>query len=434
MVWGGGKYYSQNKKLPGVYNRVTTSNSGVSIVDRGVVAIGLSLDWGVESDVFRVTSQDALFNSSKLFGYSYSDVALKPIRDLFKHSKEILVYRLNSGGTNATATKATAKYGGTAGNKISVKIAQSIGFVTTTNEIYDVFTYFDGNLVDEQDSVSDFTALEANDFVTWNANGTLAVITETLSNGANGSVEGTAHQTFLNKLESYAFNILAYNGTDADTAGLYKSYMIRQRDEVGKLFGLVIPKIATVTIDHEGGYIVDNGAWAVPWFAGAIGGCAIGKSITAMEYDGEATGDTEYTAVEMEAVLSNGYICLHSVNDSIEVSRDLTNFTSVTNDKGENFKYGQVMRSLDAFLETVGVEFTKKCMGKEQNNASGRSTVYQIAYITGKTLQESYSALTNFTSESVVVSAGEALNAVVLNAALEFVGAMDTLYIDVKMA
>ena len=72
-------------------------------------------------------------------------------------------------------------------------------------------------------------------------------------------------------------------------------------------------------------------------------------------------------------------------------------------------------------------------MGKQQNNPAGRSTVYQIAYEVGKTLQNNYDAITEFTAESVSVEAGEAMNAVLLNSALTFVGAMDTLYINVTM-
>lgn len=426
MVWGGGKYVSQNKKLPGVYNKVSTSAAGTAIIaDRGTVACLLELDWGEADKIVTITAQDFMYNSAKYFGYGYDDEKVREIRDVFKHANKILLYRLNGAGNKGQCDIASAKYSGPASANINIK-------VTGEKDEFFVSTYYDAVLVDEQ-KVADINGLVDNDFVVWTKSATLTAATYTLTAGTNSDATGTNYQAALDALESYAYNTMYYAGDDKTTAELLVNYTIRMRDEIGKYFGVIIPKIDGVKPDHEGVYVIDNGAWCVPWFAGAIGGCRVGKSITGLAYDGEASGNVEYTAVQMEAVLDNGYICLHRVGDNVLVSRDLTSFVSVTAEKGESFKFGQVVRSLDTYLETVAAEFTDKCMGKQQNNAAGRSTVFQIAYEVGKTLQNNYDAIAEFTAESVSVEAGEAMNAVLLNSALTFVGAMDTLYINVTM-
>ncbi len=426
MVWGGGKFISQNKKLPGVYNKVSTSTAGTTIIaDRGTVACLLELDWGEADKVVTITAQDFIYNSAKYFGYSYEDEKVQEIRDVFKHANKVLVYRLNGAGSKGQCDIATAKCNGPASANISVKVAGE------ESEFF-VSTYYNAILVDEQ-KVSDISGLVDNDFVVWTKSATLSAATYTMTAGSNSDVAGANYQAALDALESYAYNTMYYAGEDKTTAELFVNYTIRMRDEIGKYFGLIIPKIEGVKPDHEGVYVIDNGAWAVPWFAGAIGGCRVGKSITGLAYNGEGSGNVEYTAVQMEAVLDGGYICLHRVGDNVLVSRDLTSFVSATTEKGDAFKSGQVVRSLDTYLETVAAEFTAKCMGKQQNNAAGRSTVYQIAYEVGKTLQNNYDAIAEFTAESVSVEAGEAMNAVLLNSALKFVGAMDTLYINVTM-
>ena len=88
MALGGGTWFSQNKKLPGAYiNFVSRIRATAALLDRGIAAIGVALDWGKDGEIMEVTSGDFIKNSQKLFGYDYGNEKLKGLRDLFKYTR-----------------------------------------------------------------------------------------------------------------------------------------------------------------------------------------------------------------------------------------------------------------------------------------------------------------------------------------------------------
>ena len=89
----------------------------------------LTLDWGVEGEIFSVTTEDFEKNSLKIFGYSYSDSNLKGLRDLFLNIQTGYFYKLNT-GVKATCTYATAKCGGIRGNALKIVIAKNVDITT----------------------------------------------------------------------------------------------------------------------------------------------------------------------------------------------------------------------------------------------------------------------------------------------------------------
>ena len=137
MALGGGTFVTQNKILPGAYiNFVSAAKASATLSDRGIAAMALELDWGVDGEVFEVTSGDFQKDSVKLFGYDYTHEKLKGLRDLFKNIKTLYAYRLNSAGAKATNTYATAKYSGVRGNDLKVIIQKN----TDDNSKFDVKT------------------------------------------------------------------------------------------------------------------------------------------------------------------------------------------------------------------------------------------------------------------------------------------------------
>lgn len=137
MALGGGTFVTQNKVLPGAYiNFISTANAGVVFGERGVCAAPLNLNWGVEDEVIELSAEEFEKNSLKIFGYPYTDDAMKPYRDLFKNAQKCYFYRVNS-GNSATAELASAKCSGTRGNDIFYTIAKN----ADNTDLYDVCTY-----------------------------------------------------------------------------------------------------------------------------------------------------------------------------------------------------------------------------------------------------------------------------------------------------
>ena len=133
MGLGGGTFVTVGeKKLPGSYiNFISVSRANIEMGVRGYVAMPLLLDWGAEEKVIKITAEELQNESLTIFGYGYSDDALKPVREIFKHARTLYFYRLGN-GVKATSSLATAKYAGTRGNKLKVVVTANVVGGTTT--------------------------------------------------------------------------------------------------------------------------------------------------------------------------------------------------------------------------------------------------------------------------------------------------------------
>ena len=205
MALGGGTFLVQNKKLPGSYiNFVSLPTASATLSDRGTVTMPLTLDWGPDDAVFTVENGDFIKNSMKYFGYDYTSDKLKGLRDLFMNAITLHAYRLNSGGAKASNKFCTAKYTGSAGNRLSTVIAVNVD----DEALFDVSTYMDRTVVDTQ-TVAKAEDLVPNEFVVWKTDAALEETAKTpLSAGSNGTANAAAYQAFLDKIESYSFNTL----------------------------------------------------------------------------------------------------------------------------------------------------------------------------------------------------------------------------------
>ena len=212
---GGGTFTVQNKVLNGAYiNFVSKSLANAKLSDRGVATMPLELDWGVDDAIFEVTPADFQKNSIKIFGYPFTHEKMKGLRDLFLNIKTLYAYKLTSGGTKASNDYATAKFGGVRGNDLKIVVSKNVDEPSK----FDVKLYLDTTLVDEQIAVASAADLKTNDFVDWKSDASLSVTAGIkLTGGTNKTVDGTAHQTYLDKAESYSYNAMGVVVTDDTT-------------------------------------------------------------------------------------------------------------------------------------------------------------------------------------------------------------------------
>ena len=142
MALGGGTFKVQNKVLPGTYiNFVSAQNGKTNMGERGVVALGLELDWGKDNEVIEVTAKQFETDTLKIFGYDITSEKMKGLRDLFKNTTKGYFYKLNNEGEKATNTFATAKYTGIRGNSLKIVIEKNLDDETK----YDVSTLIETN-------------------------------------------------------------------------------------------------------------------------------------------------------------------------------------------------------------------------------------------------------------------------------------------------
>jgi hypothetical protein len=431
MALGGGTFVTQNKVLPGSYiNFVSLAKASASLSNRGIAAMPLELDWGVENAVFEVTKADFQKNSLKIFGYAYTDEKMKGLRDLFMNIKTLYAYRLTSGGTKASNTFATAKFGGVRGNDLKTVIQANVD----VPEKFDVKTVLGTTVVDIQ-TVATAAELVANDYVTFKAGATLVVTASTpLTGGTNAVVNGTAHQSFLDKIEAYSYNALGVVTTDDTTKGLYVNFTKRLRDEVGQKFQAVIYNKAA---DYEGVVNVknkatENEAALVYWVTGIIAGCEVNKSNLNKKYDGEYTVEADYTQAQLEAAIKAGEFTLHKVGSDIRVLSDINTLVTVSDTKGEIFKDNQTVRVMDQIANDIAVLFNTKYLGTVPNDAAGRISLWSDIVKHHEQLQ-TIRAIEEFSDADVVVSQGETKKSVVVQDAVTVVNAMAQLYMTVVM-
>ena len=434
MALGGGTFVAQNKVLPGAYiNFVSLANASSTLSDRGIATMPLVLDWGVEGAVFEVTNADFHENCMKIFGYHYDHEKMKGLRDLFRNITTLYAYRLNGGGAKAANIYATAKFGGVRGNNLKVIIQKNVD----DESMFDVKTVMDTTVVDTQ-TVAKAADLVANDFVTWKTADLAVTAGTAFEGGTDGTVDGSAHQTYLDKIESYSFNAIGVVTTEDGIKSLYENFCKRLRDEVGAKFQAVIYQKPA---DFEGVINVKNkvtdAGWdescLVYWVTGVAAGCAVNKSNLNKIYDGEFTIDVDYTQTQLTKAIQAGEFVLHKVGSDIRVLEDINSLVTTSDTKGDIFKDNQTIRVVDQIANDLAVLFNTKYLGAIPNDAAGRISLWTDIVKHHEQLQD-IRAIENFNDEDVTISQGESKKAVVVNDAVTVVNAMSKLYMTVTVA
>ena len=433
MALGGGTFLTQNKILPGSYiNFISTAKASATLSDRGYAAMALELDWGPDNEIFTVENGDFQKDSLKIFGYDYTATQLKGLRDLFLNVKTLYAYKLTSGGTKASNTFATAKYSGTRGNALKVIIETN----ADVEEDFDVYLYIDDTTLLDKQTVTTAAELIDNDYVVWKKEATLSTTAGTaLTGGTAGTVNGAAHQAFLDKAEAYSYNILGCAYTDDTIKKLYVSYTKRMRDEVGAKFQLVVHNSAA---DYEGVINVENDTTETPvsslvyWVTGAEAACAVNASLLNKKYDGEFTVDTDFTQSELEDAIEAGKFTFHSVGADVRVLSDINSLITVSDTKGDIFKENQTIRVCDQIANDIADLFNTRYLGVVPNDAAGRISLWNDIVKHHQQLQD-IRAIENFTEEDVTVEQGDSKKAVVVYDIVTVVNAMAQLYMTVEI-
>lgn len=435
MALGGGTYVAQNKELPGAYiNFVSAASANASLSERGIATMPLELDWGPDGEVFQVESGDFQKDSLKIFGYDYAHEKMKGLRDLFLNAKTLYAYKLTSGGKKAGNALADALYCGTRGNDLKITVQAN----ADDDALFDVKTVLDAVTVDEQ-TVAAATDLCANDFVKFKASAELSVTAAMpLSGGENGTVDGAAYQSYLDKIESYTYNVMGVAVTDDVTKGLFASFVRRLRDELGIKFQLVLYQKAA---DYYGTISVKNKTtdkgWSeaalVYWVTGLSAGCGINRSNQNRRYNGEFTVEAGYTQNELKKSVKAGEFTLHKVGADLRVLEDVNTMITTSDEQGDLFKDNQTVRVMDQIGNDIAALFHTKYLGTVQNDAAGRVSLWSDIVAHHRQLEQ-MGAIENFSDADVTVEQGDAKKSVLVHDSVTVVNAMGKLYMTVMIA
>lgn len=243
----------------------------------------------------------------------------------------------------------------------------------------------------------------------------------------------------LSLLDAYDFNVLcAYVNKDSGD-GLqqaYVEYCKTCRDTIGKKFQVVVHNYPDA--NHEGVINVTSRTSDVgtpshaltAWVSGLVAGCPINESCTNALYDGEYTIKTDKTQSQLEECINNGEFVFHRVYGEIRVLEDINSLKDVTADKGEDFKSNQTIRVIDQIANDIAKLYNTKYLGRVQNNASGRVSLWNDIVSHHRQLEE-IGAIENFDATLVTVEQGTTKKSVVVNDVITVVNAMSQLYMTV---
>ena len=238
----------------------------------------------------------------------------------------------------------------------------------------------------------------------------------------------------INALEACEFNILCAYSSESSDITAYITAVKTWRDEMGKKCQVVVYN--QTAPDYEGVINVVSKAKdaedhaLIAWVAGAEAGCKVNESCTNKLYDGEYSIIADKTQAQLETCLKDGQIVFHLVYGEIRMLEDINSLTTITLEKGEDFKYNQTIRVVDQIANDIARLFNTKYLGKIPNNASGRVSLWGDIVAHHRALA-SIQAIEAFDSTKLTVEQGATKKSVVVNDVITVVNAMAQLYMTV---
>lgn len=381
----GGKFDKlAGKTRPGTYiNFQSERTDTVGTSERGTVVVPiLKPMYGPAGSYIKLTNAGPDAEYAKL-GFSVYDSdanrQMLLIREAFKNASKVLVYIVKE-GTKATAKNAatptltaTAKYGGSRGNALTVNI--------TANPVggFDVTVSLAGKTVAFYEGLTTVDQLIAKncDYVTFTGSGNLAAIPAlNLTGGADATAENSDVTAFMDTLEGVKFNTVVLPSTESSLQTAMKTKIKYLRENMGRGVQAVMPNFAA---DYEGVISVKNGytigddalsaAEACAWAAGATAGASYTESLTYKAVDAATGLNPALTHEEYVAAINEGHFAFSvSEENRIVAEYDINSLTSFKQPKDETYRKNRVIRVLDTFQESVQLNFPPN---KYANSATG---------------------------------------------------------------
>jgi hypothetical protein len=434
----GGVFTRTNKIRPGAYiNFKSIPRPVIMLGNRGIAAIPLALTWGNDNSVIDVFS-DELADGRSLakIGFTAFETESKLLAVMLSNCYLAKVFKLNSGGEKAAAgignLTATAKYPGTFGNKLSVRI-------TANGNLFNVFTFVNGSERDCQ-TVSVISELESNDWIDFGGAGVLEINGGTpLSGGTDGIVNPNAYAECMNALRTERWQALAIPVEDVNTKQAALTFIEEIRSN-GRYSQVVLEKFNVA--NFEGVISVENScaisgvefttAEFTAWVAGATAGAASNIALTGRVVQGAERIINTLSVAEIEEGLRLGKFMLSAnQNGQVKVEQDINSLHTFTAEKSYVFSKNRVLRVFDEVGIAITDIWETQFLGRVGNDDNGRA-LFRGAVIGLFDALQNNNAIQNFSgSGDVTVTQGETIDSVVCTVGVWPVDSMEKLFMTV---
>jgi microsomal dipeptidase-like Zn-dependent dipeptidase len=141
------------------------------------------------------------------------------------------------------------------------------------------------------------------------------------------------------------------------------------------------------------------------------------------------------TDSEIETALKAGKMVISPRSDgAIVIEQDINTLHTFTTEKPYSFSKNRVIRTLDGVNNDIALMFQKGYLGKVSNNEDGRN-LFKASVIGYLNTLQGLSAIQDFDSATdVIISAGEAIDSVVADLAIQPVDSMEKVYMTVLVS
>ncbi len=436
------------KERAGIYFRfVSAAKERLLAGERGTAALPLVLNWGPSKTFIEIANDNDV---KKKVGLEPTDPSLLLLCEARKRAKVVKVFRVNDGekatGEIGTVT-VTAKYGGTKGNEILIRVSENV----LEPSKKDVITFLENTAVCKQ-TVESAAELQNNDWVEFNGEGELELTAGIkLTGGTDLEPINLDYTDFLAAAELEYFDTIGLPVDGKNTEELkatFASFIKRVRDEQGiKIVG-VVPNYSG---DYEGIINVVNGvilpekilslAETVAWVTGASSGTTVNQSLTFVEYDGAIGVHPEFDHDEIIDRLEKGQFILtyDPRNKTVSVEKDINSFVTFTKEKNSKFSKNKFIRMIDAINNDISRELKQtikelKNSGKDiPANDDGKQIVRTLITMYMNELQDG-GAIQNFDStEDISIETNENGDGFLINIGVQDVDSVEKFYFGVEV-
>ena len=133
------------------------------------------------------------------------------------------------------------------------------------------------------------------------------------------------------------------------------------------------------------------------------------------------------------AAIEAGQICFIDDFGIVKICSDINSKITVTPTEGAEFEKNRVMRVIMQLCNDTYEHFANHYIGKVDNNDTGRSLLrgWLVGYLNE---MQANGGIQNFTAEDVEVLAGDSIDSVLINIAIQPVDSIEKIYMSVTVS
>lgn len=245
----------------------------------------------------------------------------------------------------------------------------------------------------------------------------------------------------LSKLRTEVFNVLCYPYDESDIKTSIDTWIKAMVSDEGVYMQGVLPDYdgdSELIINVTQGVLLESGSvltheQTTAWVAGVTAGANINQSNTGSRFIGAIDVIPRMTKSEMETAITNGeFIFKVDSAQNVTAVYDINSLTSTTVEKGKPFSKNRVIRTISGINNDITTIFESNYVGKVDNTNDGRSLLRATLIEYFNELQR-MNAIQNFTADDISVSAGNDIDAVVIDCYIQPVDSIEKIYITVNL-